>query len=276
MEKYNNADYEAYIYYLNNGKRKKEDESEKYYKADLHIHSNYSWDSKQDIASVIKEAEKRKLKYIGFADHIDFGNEATLDVVDRIKKRNAEIDSLQSLTSIKILKGIEVGEPHLYQDEMKYLKRIPDLDYIIGSIHYLKRKSLRQIKSKDLINKYFIEVLNMVKNSDIDILGHIDYIKRYIELDGLDEDILYQILETIHQLNIALEINTSGLRRCGSAFPSQDILEDYIRIKGKKITYGSDAHEESELFSSIEDLSKQQKTYKLNQGIYINRKFKQI
>lgn len=275
MGTYNSEDYRAYMDFLNH-RKPKENESEKYYKGDMHIHSKYSWDSDMDIATIIKNAEKHKLKYIGIADHVDFGNEATLDVVNKLKKRNEEIDKLQESTDVRILKGVEVGEPHLYEDEMEYLKRISDLDYIIGSIHYIKRVSLSRAKCKDLVNKYYREVLRMVKEADIDILGHMDYIKRYVDMDGLDEDLIYQIIDAIRAHEIALEINTSGLRRCRGLFPNDKIIDCYIKAKGKKITYGSDAHAEDELFTSIKETSMNQKIYKLTPGVIINHKFKQI
>lgn len=276
MESYNTEDYQKYISFLYNRKIT-EDESEKFYKGDMHVHSKYSYDSEMSLERIIYEAKKRKLEYVGIADHVDFGNEATLFVIDRLKQRNEEIDKLSEKTDIRILKGVEIGEPHLYRREMEYIQRIQDLDFVIGSIHNIKRKSLyAERNKKDLINKYYREVLKMVKEADIDIVGHLDYIKRYIEQDGLDEDLIYQILEAIHYSNKALEINTSGIRRCNESFPSNSILETYTKLGGKKITYGSDAHEECELAASIEETSKQQKIYKLSSGIYINRKFKQI
>ncbi len=275
MGTYNNEDYQAYMDFLNH-RKPKEKESEKYYKGDMHIHSKYSWDSEMDIATIVENAERNKLKYVGIADHVDFGNEATLDVIDRIKRRNEEIDKLQESTDVKILKGLEVGEPHLYLDEMEYLKRVPDLDYIIGSIHFIKRKSLGALKCKDRINKYYLEMLRMVKEGNFDILGHMDYIKKYFEVSSFDEDLLYQILETIKAKNIALEINTGGIRRCKEQYPSNKILDIYAKEKGNRITYGSDAHEESELFTHIKETSESQKIYKLSPGVIINHKFKQI
>lgn len=273
---YTSKDYQDYINFLY--KRKPTtDESEKYYKADMHIHSDASYDSKMPLETIVNAATKKKLKYIGIADHVDFGNESTKDVVERIKRRNAAIDELQESTSTIILKGIEVGEPHLYPNETEYLKQILDTDYIIGSIHYLKGCTLRtKSKEKDVLNKYFTEVLNMIRYSDIDIIGHLDYIKRYHELDSFDRNILEQILESISCSDKALEINTSGIRRCTSPFPDEQILEEYIHLGGKRVTYGSDAHEESELFASIEDLSKSQKQLKLTNGVIIKHKFKSI
>lgn len=276
MNSYRTEDYQAYINFINH-KKPKEVEDEKYYKGDMHIHSKYSYDSNLTLETIISAAEKEKISYVGIADHIDFGNEATAYVADKIKRRNEEIDKLQETTNVKLLKGVEVGEPHLYLSELEYLKKLVDLDYIIGSIHYIKGISLgRQKKIDDLVNRYYQEVLLMVENAPIDIVGHIDYIKRYVARYKLDTDLIYQILDSIRLSQIALEVNTSGIRRCGSAFPELKILEYYAKTKGNKITYGSDAHEESELFDKIKEISKEQKIYKLSQGVIINHKFKQI
>lgn len=276
MDSYRIEDYQAYISFINHQKPK-ESEDKKYYKGDMHIHSEYSYDSNLTLETIISAAEKEKINYVGIADHIDFGNEAVVYVADKIKRRNEEIDKLQETTNVKILKGIEVGEPHLYLSELEYLKKLVDLDYIIGSIHYIKGISLgRQKRIDDLVNRYYQEVLLMVENAPIDIVGHIDYIKRYIARYKLDTDLIYQILDSIRLSQIALEVNTSGIRRCGSTFPELKILEYYAKIKGNKITYGSDAHEESELFDKIKEISKEQKIYKLSQGVIINHKFKQI
>ncbi len=273
---YKSDDYQDYINFIYNRKPKIE-ESELYYKADMHIHSDASYDSKMSLEEIVKEATAMKLKYIGIADHVDFGNESVKDVIERIKRRNEAIDILQENTSTIILKGMEVGEPHLYPNETEYLNRIADTDYIIGSIHNLKRQTLRRKSSeKDVLNKYFSEVLNMIKYADIDIVGHIDYIKRYHELDEFDKNILEQILRCISCSNKTLEINTSGIRRCSSPFPNENILEEYIRLGGKRVTYGSDAHEKCELFASIKELSKSQKQLKISSGVIINHKFKSI
>ncbi len=276
MDSYRTEDYQAYISFINHQKPK-ESEDKKYYKGDMHIHSEYSYDSNLTLETIISAAEKEKISYVGIADHIDFGNEAVVYVADKIKRRNEEIDKLQETTNVKILKGVEVGEPHLYLSELEYLKKLVDLDYTIGSIHYIKGISLgRQKRIDDLVNRYYQEVLLMVENAPIDIVGHIDYIKRYIARYKLDTDLIYQILDSIRLSQIALEVNTSGIRRCGSTFPELKILEYYAKIKGNKITYGSDAHEESELFDKIKEISKEQKIYKLSQGVIINHKFKQI
>lgn len=276
MEKYNNEDYQAYMDFLN-GRKPKEREEEEFYQADMHIHSEFSFDSSMTIEDIIKNLKSQKVKYIGISDHVEFASSAPLDVVDTIKKRNELIDKLSESYDITVLKGLEISEPHNYQKEMEYLKRISDIDYIIGSVHQLNGKYLSsQASRKNIINKYFEEVLKMIKYANIDILGHLDYLKRYKSLDGMDTDLIYQILEILKFSNIALEVNTSGIRRCGETFPNNFILEEYARLGGKRITLGSDAHEESELYASVKETSKSLKELKLDQGIIINHQFKKI
>lgn len=84
-----------------------------------------------------------------------------------------------------------------------------DLDFIIGSIHNINSLKLRfYMKNKDkksVYRDYFNEILNMVENSDVDIIGHLDLIKRYAyEVYGDYEfndyrEILQEILKKIIQ-----------------------------------------------------------------------------
>lgn len=276
MDEYNNEEYQAYISFLQ-GNKPEESEEEKSYKADMHIHSEFSFDSGMKLDEIIANLKEKKVLIAGIADHIEFGNEPTPDVIDKIKRRNALIDELAEKSNITILKGIEVAEPHNYPNEMECLNRIPDLDYIIGSIHHLKGKYLSEVKNKkNIANKYLKETLKMVRYSDIDILGHIDYLKRYKEFDGLNSDLMYEILEAVRCSNLALEINTSGIRRCGETFPGTDILEEYTLLGGERVTLGSDAHVEDELYDAIKETSEAIKPLRLSQGIYVNRSFKSI
>lgn len=272
---YNREDYQSYINFIY-GRKQPEPEEEKFYKADMHVHCEYSYDSKMSIESIINHLKNSKIKCIGLADHVNFAYEAPPYVVEKLKRRNAEIDRIQETTGITILKGIEVGEPHLYLKEMAFLDKITDTDFTIGSIHEIKTKPLRAlVKDKNLTKKYFKEILNMIKNAPIDIVGHLDYLKRYIELDETSDE-LYEILSEIIRLKLTLEINTSGIRRCSSTFPDPKIIDEYIKIGGRNVTYGSDAHNVTELGENIENLSKDNKKLTLTQGIFVNHNFKRI
>lgn len=246
------------------------------YSADMHIHSKYSFDSKMEIKDIIGVLKEKKLKYLALTDHVEFSTQPVGEVLHRIKHRNEEIDELQSTTNIKLIKGLEISEPHLYEREVEYLNSITDLDYIIGSIHHIYRMPLRKMSNlKNAYNLYYESMLKMVENTDIDTLAHMDYIKKRISRNDYDPKIVTEILKTIIDRDIALEINTSGYRRCGEYFPSNEILDEYIALGGKKVVLGSDAHNLNELYDNIPEATEELNP-ELTPGVIVNHHYRSL
>lgn len=248
----------------------------KTYKGDTHVHTEFSFDSKQKLESAALTAKKKNLDFIAFTDHVEFSNQPVKEVVHRINHRNGCIDDLRRKSNIKIIKGIEVSEPHLYESELRYFKEVCDIDYILGSIHHIYGIPLKKMANqKDAYNLYLRSMLKMVEKADIDTLAHLDYIKRYIDYFEYDPELLKEVLSTIIARNISLEVNTSGIRRCDQTFPSEEILNLYYELGGRNITFGSDAHTESEIYDSISGVSEDIKI-NFNPGYVLQRKFRNI
>ena len=142
--------------------------------------------------------------------------------------------------------------------EKKY--KIKDTDFIIGSVHNINSVKLRltmpsKTKSK-IYEDYFNEILAMVKIADIDVIGHLDLMKRYAFADYGNyefedyKDIIEEILTIAIKRNIGLEINTSGLRnKVNEVYPKIEILNLYKMLGGTIITIGSDSHSTDDCFS---------------------------
>lgn len=247
------------------------------YSADMHIHTNYSFDSKMEIKKIIKKMEEYELKYFALTDHVEFSNQPVKEVIHRINERNKEIDELQQHTNIKLIKGVEVSEPHLFEAEMELLKEVDDLDVILGSIHHIYGMPLRKMKhNKNAYDLYLQSMLKTIKNTDIDVLAHLDYLKRHVANGVFDTELLIEILNIAIEKGITLEINTSGVRRCGEYFPSNDILKLYKELGGKQITFGSDAHRLEELYDNIPEAYEEVKVYNLTPGVIVNHKFRNL
>ena len=97
---------------------------------------------------------------------------------------------------------------------------------------------------------YYEEILSLLKNfSDFDVLGHLDYIKRYGPYSYEADDIYlsFNIIEDILRLLIekgkGLEVNTSGYKHIStSPMPSEVVLSRYKELGGQRITIGTDSH----------------------------------
>ena len=246
-------------------------------KADMHIHSSFSWDSKQNITYIAEKLDKKNITYGGLADHVEFAFQPEPEVLYMLKKRNKELAKIEDSHKVELLQGIEVSEPHLYPHEMEILKDVDNIDFILGSIHHVYGMPLKKLKELgNCYDLYLNSVLQMVETANIDAVAHLDYIKRYFA-GNFQNDVLKQILETIIDRDLALEINTSGYRRCGEYFPSSDILDLYASLGGKKIILGSDAHHDREINENIDEAREfLSENYNFQEGIIKKRRFRRI
>lgn len=248
-------------------------------KADMHVHSKYSFDSKTKIKEIIEVAEKKKLDYVAITDHIEFANQPINEVIHRIKNRNNKIDELQNTTKVKLIKSVEISEPHLYSDEVDQLLENNDieLDLIIGSIHHVLGMPIRKmVEYQNVYNMYLQSMLKMVESANIDTVAHLDYLKRYLQSGQFDEDLLEDVIDAIIENKLTLEVNTSGIRRCGEPFPSTSILDIYAKHGGRNISIGSDAHIASEIADNFKEIDLELQEYPFNEGVTIKRRFKKI
>lgn len=247
-------------------------------KANMHIHSKYSWDSKMELNDVAKYLLKENIYYGGIADHVEFDKEALPYVLTKFKIRNLEIDEINKRyrERIKLLKGVEISEPHLYKDSVDALKEL-NLDFIMGSIHRINRNAKTDLEKKQVYYTYYSEMLKMIKANQIDILGHMDYIKRYYQGDFEDYSQLNEIFVLLKQNNIIMELNSSATRRnCNQvAFPDIDKMGMY-KFRQKDITIGTDAHNLNELVDNLEETEYLARFYDLKPVVFEKRKIERI
>ena len=257
---------------------------------DTHMHSDFSSDCPTPMEEQAAAAAEKGLKGICFTDHMDLeypqiGNPPLTFLFD-IDEDYARIDEVREKFDIKISKGIELGlrneqcmSERVTAGYREMLKR-PDIDFVIGSTHCLEETDpywpdYWQGKSvRDALRIYFEAILENIRNNDyVDTIAHLDYIVRYARLpggdptkyegrdlyiDGENGDIIDEILKFIIKKDIALEVNTSGLKYgLGYAHPKDWILKRYRQLGGDMITVGSDAHRPEYVaygFSEIREL----------------------
>jgi histidinol-phosphatase (PHP family) len=228
---------------------------------DLHVHTRFSPDASLDMELACRVAAARGLKVIGFADHAEFltADEAYYTEHFDGNRILAEIEEMRKAYEgkLEILFGVEVGYlPEKGKEIGEFLETYP-FDYAIGSVHYVEdmlvstwtRKTEADGKS---FMPYFEMLLSAAQSGLFQILGHLDYVRKYMmapenypyqEYAG----IVNQILDAAVQSDVTLEINTSGWRHAtDEPYPGKNILSSFIR-KGGTITVSSDAHKDSEV-----------------------------
>lgn len=242
---------------------------------DYHLHSCFSEDSTEEMEKNIQAAIKKGISEIALTDHYDMDYPSdtmsfTLDL-DRYLERARELKE-RYRDEIEIRIGIELGlQPHLKTNEL--INEILDsreFDFIIGSTHCVDRREFeegdffRGFSKDEAHRRYFQGVLENIKIfENYSVAGHLDFIRRYgrdyyedyrvIDYEKHSE-IIDEILRTLIEKGIGLEVNTSGLRYgLGDTTPGEFILRRYRELGGEILTLGSDAHEAAHVGSNIEE-----------------------
>lgn len=236
---------------------------------DYHIHTKLCKHAIGEPFEYCEQAIKNGIEELGFSDHFPVNYQPTNSIdIKTITMRESEIpdymDILKSLTArfkqIKIRKAFEVD--YIVNENLffnKYISLYDELDYIIGSIHFIGDKGVDQQEFISHIENYGVEKLweayfNNLEayikqySQYIDIIGHLDLPKKfYGRLPDNLFDRAKDILKLIKDNELVVEINTSGYDKpVKEQYPSEKII-DAIYEQKIEITMGSDAHQPSEV-----------------------------
>lgn len=232
--------------------------------ADYHMHSSNSGDSKTPMELMIQSAIDKGLSEICFTEHMDMDfpllpelpeDPFLLDV--EAYKKEFLINKEKYSDKINLKFGIEIGMQPQVADENAALAAAHDFDFIIASEHLVDKMDPyymtfweSQPSVKAGILRYFEQTYENLKLfSDYDVLGHLDYIARYVpkgdttySYDAFRE-IIDEILIHIVRSDKGLDLNSKALGGpTPMSNPCPEILERYREFGGRIITFGADAH----------------------------------
>jgi len=246
---------------------------------DTHLHSEHSHDSKASLEALCYEAIKKGLKVLCTTEHIFLESRDAGYGYFNIEKYLKEVDRCNEKFKgeLLVLSGVEFSEPHIFQEGLEAIKKYP-LDCIVGAIHWVDEgivnvpPILEKISFEEVTRKYYARVLAAVTKGGFNTFAHLDLVKRIGEIPAdYVGDTVDQILQMLVKNDIAIEINTSGIRRGEADYmPSKAVLDHYIELGGRKITVGSDAHKLGDVAS---DFNKIDKKYDQYIGFYCKGKF---
>lgn len=233
------------------------------FKADYHLHSDFSSDSQQTLEQIFDRAVELGLDGVAITDHLDLDFPREDDTFRLDLPRYLEVLSghrERGWKGLQVRVGVELGlQPHM-ADEIKSVMDRPELDFVIGSQHCVERTeffddSFFQGKEKDEAHRrYFEEFYRNLKIFDgVSVLGHLDFFRRYgkptygeshSEVDYQSHmDVIDEILGLAVDRGVGLELNTSAHRLgLGHFHPHPLILKRYRELGGEIITVGSDGH----------------------------------
>ena len=237
---------------------------------DTHIHTHYSKDASHDATfeAYIQKAIALGFTSLTFTDHHD------IDPAHPLFKIPIDFDAyikdfnrVKKTSPIPIYLGVEVGYQRHVKEEIKaFIKRYP-FEHVILSVHYLEKKDLytqaffKGKTKEEAYDIYFKTCLEAIETiDDFTTFGHLDYIPRYAPYDDYDytthKEVIDDILKALIKKDKALEINTSGFMTEKRQYPKDDVILRYKELGGKKVTYGSDAHDVKDLGRYFKDIKR--------------------
>ena len=127
-----------------------------------------------------------------------------------------------------------------------------EFDYVIGSVHYLGDwgfdnpvfvHKYEERNIDEVYAQYYDHIKRSVSSRLFDIVGHCDLVKKFGHRPTKNmEEVLREVVKVVKSADIAVEINTSGLRKpVKEVYPSEQILR-ILAEYGIPLTLGSDAH----------------------------------
>ena len=208
------------------------------------------------------QAIKAGLEEIGFSDHSPMPK----DDFDEWRMADRQLDEYvckveqarKDHPNLIIRLALEVDYIPGYEDWIRQLARRHPWDYFIGSVHYISDSwaidspnQISQWKSRPALEVWtkYLERLTMAAESGLfEIIGHADLCKKFCFYPEEDCTPLFtRFLEAASRHNVAMELNTAGLRKdCKEIYPSPSIVR-LARKAGVRITFGSDAHAPEEV-----------------------------
>ncbi|MGD8632212.1 MAG: histidinol-phosphatase HisJ family protein [Anaerolineales bacterium] len=223
---------------------------------DYHIHSEHSCDCEESMEVMARASVAQGVRRMGFSDHFDRN---PLDHGFDYLQPEAWWESFRSCQllftdTLSIQAGVEIGEPHRYPEDTRALLERYPWDFVLGSLHWVDGQVVFgseyfERSPDEAYTKYFQEMQRMVSEGEFDILAHMDVVKRYgYENYGSFDPQRYEkdiraVLKTLSERGMAMEVNTSTLRRpVGETSPGITILRWFYEEGGKHVTMGSDAH----------------------------------
>jgi histidinol-phosphatase (PHP family) len=190
-------------------------------------------------------------------------------MVCALEDYNATYDGLE-VPGLKIRLGMEYGITPFNVDVFRQDLQRRHFDFIIGSVHLVDGMDVYLAPywvgktPEQVVPRYLEEVYRSVAvHTDYDVLGHMTFISKARgnpnhKLVGYaaHREIIDEILRELVRHDKGLEVNTSGIDRCGGPLPTLDMVKRFRELGGKIVTVGSDAHSTERLGQYVPEMEK--------------------
>jgi histidinol-phosphatase (PHP family) len=222
------------------------------YRTDYHVHTTFS-DGRSAPEDYIAPALSAGLSEIGFSEHLSLfrGKQDSCMNPENISAYTEYLDILKrNMKGITVRTGLEVDYLSGKEKEIEAFLDELDLDYRIGSVHYLGEKTVEmgpefyEGKNIDKLYEFYFEnVMAAVSSGLFDIIGHCDLIRIYGFRPATNPEPLYRKLaKCLKKNNVVFELNTNGRNRpLADFYPDRRFLHIF-REENIPVCVNSDAH----------------------------------
>ena len=223
---------------------------------DFHMHTTVSYDGKNSPQEMVRAAVTAGLREICFTDHLDYElGRPNEELAFRGEDYNRACGGLDPM-GITVRTGTEIGMTPWNVEEVSRDLSLRHYDFVLGSIHHVDNLDLyfqpfwegKTVEQAE--QAYFEEMLRCVELHDnFDVLGHLTYISktaahpthRLVPFEDY-RDITAEIMKVLIRKDKGMEVNSSGVDRCGDFLPGEAYLRLFKDLGGSIVTIGSDAH----------------------------------
>ena len=213
----------------------------------------------ENVDRYLAAAEEQGIEELGVSEHIYRFTEA-LELWQHPYWTNQAVDDLgaycEFVRSTPLRLGIEADFIRGAEDRTAELLARHDLDYVVGSVHYLGEKGAIDDQRYDvwesfgdadsLWREYFEWQAELVRSGLFDIVSHPDLVKIWGDdrpAPQRDPRFHYEpFVEALAESDVAVEVSTAGLRKpVGEIYPARELAEMCVEA-GAEFALSSDAH----------------------------------
>ncbi len=229
---------------------------------DYHMHTPLCGHAVGEPKEYADRALALGLKEIGFSDHAPF----VVKNLPGITMKNDELPVYHQMIEtvraqfkgrLDIRVGIEADFIPGYEERTKNIIDGYPYDYVLGSVHFIKnwgfdnpeeRRDWAEHNVNTVYRDYYDLLRRCARTGFYDIIAHPDLVKKFGHRPSADlTGDLEETAKVFKETGMAIEINTSGLRKeVKEIYPSLWNLEIYAKA-GVPLTFGSDAHDPQEV-----------------------------
>lgn len=239
---------------------------------DAHLHTDLSHDSQVPIDAYAARAVELGIAEIAITDHLDFDPAApgfgstTFEQRERSVREAAE---RWGDHGVSVRFGAEITWDGRWASAIRDHLARHAYDFVIGSVHVYRDSPyapdhvagwVAGRSLADIVAPYFGEVAAGARSGLFDVMGHIDFVKRFLVPHVTPADLaaapeLYEpVLAALIESGTGLELNTSGLRSpAEESFPSPAIVHRFHELGGRALSIGSDGHDVDHLAWAFDD-----------------------